>query len=119
MNFRFVLDKLKGIKALERFLPPSLREALSEDGVASYSRYSGFLVVSACVMWVSFLVVRNHTIPDVGGLAEIITAGNSAYVANQVKRVVAANKTGVPNAPSGPAPDPTAPPQGDADVSAA
>jgi hypothetical protein len=106
MNVKDIIAKLKGLKAIQRFLPPSLKEALSEDGVGSYSRYSGFMVICASILWVSFLIVKTHSIPDMGGVTEFITAGNSAYAANQLKRIAAANKTGVPNAASGPTPDP-------------
>lgn len=90
-NIMRVIGKVKG---LQRFLPPSLREVLSEDGVGSYSRYSGFLVVCACILWVSFLVVKNHSIPDMGGVSTFLAAGQSQYAANQLKKVVAASKTG-------------------------
>jgi hypothetical protein len=107
MDGKFVVGKTAAaMRWFQKFLPPSLRETLSEDGVGSYSRVSGFMVICASLVWVSFLIVRNHVIPDLNGVATFVTAGNSAYAANQVKRVVAASKTGIPN--GGP-PDPIDP----------
>lgn len=78
------------------FLPP-LKEVLSENGVGSYSRYSGFLIVIAVIVWVSYLVIRNHAFPDMAGPTAFLAGGQAQYAANQVKLVVAAVKGDRPN----------------------
>ena len=72
------------------------KEALSEDGVGSYSRYCGAACVSAAILWVSYLVFKNHALPDLGGVSTFIASGNAAYAANQAKKIAAAMK-GVQN----------------------
>lgn len=90
-----MLQKLKSLFAkAHNWLPPSLREVLSEDGVGSYSRFSGFFIIVATVCWVTFLVIKNHAFPDMTGATAFIAGGQAQYVANQAKRVVAAAKNG-------------------------
>jgi hypothetical protein len=73
-------------------LPAHLREALSEDGVGSYSRYAGAFSVVIAAVWVSYVVFKTHALPDLGGAATWVATGNSAYAAGQAKRVAAAIK---------------------------
>lgn len=65
-----------------------LKEALSEDGQGSYSRYCGAASVVASIAWVTYLVFKNHALPDLGGVAGFIASGNAAYAANQAKNAV-------------------------------
>lgn len=87
-------NKLMGLKAVKGFMPP-LREVLSEDGIGSYSRYTGFLIVIFTLFWVTYLVFHNHAFPDMDGPTAFVAGGQSAYAANQVKRIAAAAKTGI------------------------
>jgi hypothetical protein len=78
-------------------LPP-LREVLSEDGIGSYSRYLGFWTAIFIFGWISYVVVHNHALPvDMTGPGTFLVAGQSAYAANQAKKVASALK---PNTPS-------------------
>lgn len=69
---------------------PPLREVLSEDGIGSYSRYTGFMLVIATIFWVTYLVFRTHTLPDLEGPALFIGASQSSYGLNQIKKVAEA-----------------------------
>lgn len=89
------------IKKFASVLPP-LKEVLSEDGVGSYSRYSGFVVILATICWITFLVIKNHAFPDMAGPASFMASGQASYVANQAKRVTAALKSGGVQAPNDP-----------------
>lgn len=82
---RNTLSKFKG------FLPP-LKEVLSENGVGSYSRYSGMIIVLATIAWVTYLVIHNHAMPDMAGPTAFVAGGQTQYAASQVKHVVAAVK---------------------------
>jgi hypothetical protein len=88
---------------LKSMLPP-LKEVLSEDGIGSYSRYTGFIVVLATVGWVTFIVIHNHAFPDMAGPSSFMATGQAQYVANQVKRIAAAAKSGevTPQLPAAP-----------------
>lgn len=80
---------------LTDFLPVHIKEALSEDGVGSYSRYAGAFSVIIAALWVSYVVLKTAHLPDMGGVATWVATGNSAYAANQAKKVASAIK-GVP-----------------------
>jgi hypothetical protein len=84
-----------------------LRECISEDGVGSYSRLSGLLVVLSSIAWVSYVVIRTHSIPDLGGVTGFIAGGNSMYAANQAKKIASAIKGTAPQTPN-----PNIPPDG-------
>jgi hypothetical protein len=83
------------IKKLWRFksIFPPLREVLSEDGVGSYSRYTGFMLVLATIFWITYLVIRTHVLPDLEGPALFIGASQSSYGLNQIKNVAAAARS--------------------------
>lgn len=87
MWFQSLAEKFKS------FLPP-LKEVLSENGVGSYSRYSGFLIVVSVIVWVSYLIIRNHAFPDMAGPTAFLAGGQAQYAANQVKMIVAAGRGG-------------------------
>lgn len=80
---------LKKLWDMRSILPP-LKEVLSENGVGSYSRYTGFAIVMATIGWVSYLVIRTHALPDLSGPALFIASGQSSYGLNQMKHVAAA-----------------------------
>lgn len=97
----------KGWAKLNSYLPPPLREVLSENGTGSYSRVSGMLIVVATISWVTYLVIHNHAMPDMGGPTAFIAGGQTQYAANQIKNVVAAAQGNNPAPPSGGMPSAT------------
>lgn len=77
---------------LKNFMPP-LKEVLSENGVGSYSRYVGFLIVVSTIFWITYLVLHTKTLPDLVGPTLWVTgAAGGHYAINQGKSVVAAWK---------------------------
>src|SRR5271170_6782211 len=89
-NFKPAILKAWG-KA-SNYLPPPLREVLSENGYGSYSRVSGMLVVLFTLGWVTYLVAHNHAFPDMSGPTAFLAGGQTQYAANQIKNVVSAAK---------------------------
>ena len=88
MSFKIISNLIAKGKSI---FPP-LKEVLSEDGVGSYSRYTGFLIVLATLAWITFLVVKNHAFPDMEGPTFFMAGGQAQYAINQAKRVMAAAK---------------------------
>lgn len=80
------------LKSLSGMFPTHLREALSEDGVGSYSRYAGAFSIVVAAMWVTYVVVKTGHLPDLGGVATWVTSGQAPYAANQAKKVASAIK---------------------------
>lgn len=66
-----------------------LKKALSEqDGTPSLSRYTAFLVTFATISWVTYLVGRTGTLPDLTSAALFIAGGHGGYVANKVSEAI-------------------------------
>lgn len=80
-----------------------VKEALSENGVGSYSRYAGAAVTLSVIGWVSYIVAKTHALPDLGGAATLLAGGNAAYATNQAKKVAEAIKGAKPVDPTLPA----------------
>jgi hypothetical protein len=78
--------------ALHMRMPAHLREALSEDGIGSYSRYAGAFSIFVGAFWVTYIVLKTGHIPDLGGVATWVASGQSPYAANQAKKVASAIK---------------------------
>lgn len=76
-------------KKATQILPP-LKEVLSENGVGSYARYSGFIITLSTIAWVTFLVAKNHALPDLEGPSLFIAAGQGSYGLGQIKHVAEA-----------------------------
>ena len=91
------MNKLTGL--LGKFVG-FIKGALSEtDGQGSYTRVSGFLIALASVCWVSYLVVRNHELPDLAGVALLVGGGSGTqYAINKTEDIVKAFK-GTPEDP--------------------
>lgn len=88
MKFQDAFDKVR------RFFPkmPLLEKVLSEpDGTPSYGRYSGFLIIVSTLLWVTYVVIKTGSLPDLAGPTTFITFGSGThYGINQAKKVVAA-----------------------------
>lgn len=97
-KFAAIKSVFSKVKSLEALLPPPLREVLSENGVGSYSRYTGFLIIAFTLGWTTYLVIKNHAFPDMTGPTLFISGGaGSQYAINQIKNVAAAAKSGIAN----------------------
>jgi hypothetical protein len=65
-----------------------IKSAFSEpDGSGSSSRLLAGACVVALIVWVSYLVFKNHAMPDLGGAALFLTASFSGYAVNQLSRM--------------------------------
>lgn len=70
-----------------------IREAFSENNTGSASRILAGMVVLSTIFWITYLVLRNHTMPDLAGPSLFIGSGTAAtYGINQAKSVVGALK---------------------------
>jgi hypothetical protein len=69
------------------------KDAFSENGRGSFSRYAcGFILINATA-WVWYMIFKTHALPDLTGMAMYVPASmGTLYGANQVKNVVGAWK---------------------------
>lgn len=83
----------------------TFKEALSEkNGTMSFGRASACAIVLCTLGWVTFVVAKTHTIPDLASPTLFLTSGTAAtYGANKVAGAM--NKNGDGKA-DGPGPDP-------------
>ncbi len=63
-----------------RFLKSTLSEP---DGTGSASRVLALIAILSNIVWVSFIVIRTHMLPDLSGSAMYIGASFSGYAANK------------------------------------
>jgi len=83
-----------------------IKESLSEsDGTGSYSRMMGAIIVAATIIWVTYIVITTHALPNMTDCGIFITSGSSAYAVNKAQGIVQAFK-GNPNGPQTEAPAP-------------
>jgi hypothetical protein len=65
------------------------REALTENGKGSYSRLTGSAIVFFTLGWITYLVIRNKALPDLGGASLFISVGaGTHYAINQVTAAI-------------------------------
>ena len=66
------------------------RESFSEpSGAGSFSRVSGAAIISSVIFWVTYLVLKNHALPDLAGPTLFLTGGTSAtYGTNKVSTAI-------------------------------
>jgi hypothetical protein len=70
-----------------------LKSVLSEDGQGSYSRTASLIIVISTVAWITFLVVKNHAMPDMAGPASFLTTGVGIhYGTNKASDIIASWK---------------------------
>ncbi len=75
-----------------------LREVFSEDGQGSYSRLAAGAIVLSVLSWVTYLVFKNHAIPDLTGPSWFLVTGTGIhYGTNKAPDIMAAfrNKLGL------------------------
>jgi len=66
-----------------------LADAHSDNGVASWSRIAGSVILVAEMAWVSFMVYINHVIPDLSGLALLLCAPYGINVVGKTGTMIA------------------------------
>ena len=66
-----------------------IKSTFSEtDGTGSASRVLAGSTVLSTLVWISYIVFRYHTIPDLGGASLFVTAGFSGYGVNKVTTIL-------------------------------
>ena len=82
-----------------------LREVFSDDGQGSFSRVSEGVIVLAVVSWVSFVVWKNHAIPDLTGPTMFLsTSATALYGIGKIAGAFQAAKNGITKKDDTPAP---------------
>ena len=61
------------------------------NGTWSSSRLLAGTVVVATLIWVSYLVITTHSLPDLHGAALFIGAGFSGYGVNKISSMIGGN----------------------------
>ncbi len=74
------------------FLKSTFSEA---NGSASASRVLAGSTILATLGWVTYLVLLNHALPDLGGAAMFVTAGGSLYGVNKLSVAIKGQGTDV------------------------
>lgn len=71
-----------------------LKTAFTEDGtIGSYSRIASAAIVLATIAWVSFLVFKHGTMPDLTGPLSFLTTGVGVHMGvNKASEIMAAVK---------------------------
>jgi hypothetical protein len=70
-----------------------LADAHSDNGVASWSRIAGSVILVAEMAWVSFMVYINHAIPDLSGLALLLVSPYGINVVGKTGTMIATSIT--------------------------
>jgi uncharacterized membrane protein len=61
------------------------KSTMSEpDGTGSASRVLAAVAIAANIIWVSYLVITTHALPDLTGSAMYLGASFSGYAANKI-----------------------------------
>jgi hypothetical protein len=69
-----------------------LKSTFSEsDGSASASRVLAGSTVASCLVWISYIVIRTHSLPDLGGASLFVTSGFSGYGVNKISVAMRGN----------------------------
>jgi hypothetical protein len=70
-----------------------IKSVFSEEGEGSYSRCSAGCIVMGTLVWVSYVVWKNHSIPDLTGPATFLTSGTACtYGVNKASDIIGAIK---------------------------
>lgn len=79
-----------------------VKRVFSDAGEPSFSRWSSGAIVLTTLFWVTYLVIKNHILPDLEGPAIFLGSGTgSSYGINRISSML--EKRG-----QGPTPPPTA-----------
>lgn len=74
-----------------------IKEFFMDDGKGDMGTVCVFLCVCAVIFWVSYLVIKTHTMPDLSGPTAFIAASGAVhYASSKVDNVVSAWR-GTPN----------------------
>jgi hypothetical protein len=85
--FSRVLNYIKSLSL------PHIKEALSENGRGSFSRYACAFILINATAWVWYMIFKTHVLPDLSSLSMYVPATLATlYGSNQVKNVVSAWK---------------------------
>lgn len=52
-----------------------IKNVFSDDGTPSYGRFGAGVVLFSTVAWITYLVVKNHAMPDMAGPSTFLTTG--------------------------------------------
>lgn len=56
-----------------------LKSVFSEDGQGSYSRCGSAFIVLATIVWITYLVVKNKVMPDLGPPTMFMSVGTGVH----------------------------------------
>lgn len=83
------------LKSLFALIPEHWKQALSENGEGSFTRYACLFILINAAGWVWFSMFKSHVLPDFNGLTLFVSSCLGVlYGTNQAKNVVAAWKGG-------------------------
>lgn len=78
-----------------------VKRVFSDAGEPSFSRWSSGAIVLATIVWVTYLVIKNHILPDMEGPAIFISTGTgSSYGINRISSMLEKRGQGPPAPPS-------------------
>jgi hypothetical protein len=60
------------------------------DGTLNPAHVVAFALTGAAITWVSFLVYKNHTLPDLNGIAWLLGGSGAVNIAHKAEEMVAA-----------------------------
>jgi hypothetical protein len=66
-----------------------LKALFNDDPSINTAHAIAILLVLASVGWVTFLVVKNHTLPDLSGVAYLLGGSGAMNVCSKVESIVA------------------------------
>lgn len=85
------------------------KKALDDrDESINPSHVVAFMLVAASIAWITFLVIKNHTLPDLSGVAYLLGGSGAMNIASKMEDII--GKLKPPVAPPV-VPPPVVPPQ--------
>jgi hypothetical protein len=79
------------VTGLVQFIKAAMSEPATalREGSASFSRVAAGVIIGFVLMWVTYLVLKTHAMPDLSGPTLFMTGGASAtYGTNRVMAVI-------------------------------
>jgi len=72
-----------------------LKSALQDnDGTLNPTHLIAFILVIASVSWVSFLVIKNHTMPDLTGIAYLLGGSGAMNICHKAEDIIGSFRKG-------------------------